>query len=39
MQNGILRLDKIWKKRSIGNLGNKQIEHLNTVDNDGKSCI
>jgi hypothetical protein len=38
MQNGILRLDKIWKKRGIGKLGTRTIEHLDTIENDGKLC-
>jgi len=35
LQNGISRLNKIWKKRGIGNLGNRQIEHLDTIEKDG----
>jgi len=35
LQNGIYRFNKIWKKRGIGNLGNRQIEHLDTVEKDG----
>lgn len=36
LQNGIYRFNGKWKKRGIGNLGNKQIEHLDTVEKDGK---
>ena len=35
LQNGIYRFNKMWKKRGIGNLGNKQIEHLDTIEKDG----
>lgn len=36
MQNGIYRFSKIWKKRGIGKLGSRTIEHLDTVEKDGK---
>lgn len=36
LQNGIYRFDKIWKKRGIGNLGNLQIEHLDTIEKNGQ---
>ena len=35
LQNGIYRFNGKWKKRGIGNLGNKQIEHLETIEKDG----
>jgi len=35
LQNGIYRFNKKWKKRGIGNLGNRQIEHLDTIEKDG----
>ncbi len=35
LQNGIYRFNKKWKKRGIGNIGNRQIEHLDTVENNG----
>jgi len=35
LQNGIYRFNGKWKKRGIGNLGNKQIEHLDTIEKDG----
>jgi len=36
LQNGIYRFNGKWKKRGIGNIGNKQIEHLDTIEQDGK---
>lgn len=36
LQNGIYRFNGKWKKRGIGNLGNKMIEHLDTIEKDGK---
>lgn len=35
LQNGIYRFNGKWKKRGIGNLGNKQIEHLDTIEKNG----
>jgi len=35
LQNGIYRFNEKWKKRGIGNLGNRQIEHLDTIEKDG----
>lgn len=35
LQNGIYRFNGKWKKRGIGNLGNKQIEHLDTIERNG----
>ena len=35
LQNGIYRFNGKWKKRGIGNLENKQIEHLKTIEKDG----
>ena len=35
LQNGIYRFNGKWKKRGIGNLGNSQIEHLDTIEKDG----
>ena len=35
LQNGIYRFNGKWKKRGIGNLRNRQIEHLDTVEKDG----
>ena len=36
LQNGIYRFNGKWKKRGIGNLGNKQIEHFDTLEKDGR---
>ena len=36
LQNGIYRFNGKWKKRGIGNLGNNQIEHLNTIEKNGQ---
>ena len=36
LQNGIYRFSKIWKKRGIGNIGSKEIEHLDTFERGGK---
>jgi len=36
LQNGIYRFNGKWKKRGIGNIGKKQIEHLDTIEKDGK---
>lgn len=36
LQNGIYRFNGDWKKRGIGNLGKKKIEHLETIEKDGK---
>ena len=35
LQNGIYRFNGKWKKRGIGNLGNSQIEHLETIERNG----
>ena len=35
LQNGFYRFNGKWKKRGAGNLGNRQIEHLDTVEKDG----
>ena len=36
LQNGIYRFNKNWKKRGIGNIGKKQIEHVDTIERNGK---
>lgn len=36
LQNGIYRFNGKWKKRGIGNLGNSQIEHLDTIEKNGQ---
>ncbi|OLB91883.1 MAG: DNA polymerase [Thaumarchaeota archaeon 13_1_40CM_38_12] len=35
LQNGIYRFNGKWKKRGIGKLGEKTIEHLDTIVKDG----
>ena len=39
LQNGIYRFNGKWKKRGIGNIGNKQIEHLDTLEKNGKFTV
>jgi len=36
LQNGIYRFNGKWKKGGIGNLGNTQIEHLDTIEKNGQ---
>ncbi|AJW71040.1 DNA polymerase [Nitrosopumilus adriaticus] len=36
LQNGIYRINGKWKQRGLGHLGTKEIEHLDTVEKDGK---
>ena len=36
LQNGIYRFNGKWKKRGIGNIGNSQIEHLDTIEKNGQ---
>ena len=36
LQNDIYRFNDKWKKRGIGNLGSKEIEHLEIFERDGK---
>jgi len=36
LQNGIYRFNESWKKRGLGNLGSKEIEHLETYEKDGR---
>jgi len=36
LQNGFYRLNGIWKQRGLGKLGAKDIEHLETFEQDGK---
>jgi len=36
LRNGIYRFNGTWKKRGIGTLGNRSIEHLDTIEKDGK---
>ncbi|AJM92695.1 hypothetical protein [Nitrosopumilus piranensis] len=36
LQNGFYRFNGKWKQRGIGKLGSKEIEHLDTIEKDGK---
>lgn len=36
LQNGFYRFFGKWKQRGLGKLGSKEIEHLETFENDGK---
>lgn len=36
LQNGFYRFNGKWKQRGLGNLGSKEIEHLDTVERKGK---
>lgn len=36
LQNGFYRFNGKWKQRGFGNLGSKEIEHLETFEKDGR---
>ena len=36
LQNGFYRINDTWKQRGIGKLGSKEIEHIDTIQRDGK---
>ena len=36
LQNGFYRFNGKWKQRGLGSLGSKEIEHLNTIERDGR---
>ena len=36
LQNGFYRFNGSWKQRGLGNLGSKQIEHLDTIEKEDK---
>ena len=36
LQNGFYRFDKKWKLRGLGKLGKKEIEHVDTIEKDGR---
>jgi hypothetical protein len=36
LQNGFYRFNGDWKQRGIGKLGKKEIEHIETVERDGR---
>lgn len=36
LQNGIYRFNGKWKLRGVGNVGGKTVEHVETIENDGR---
>ena len=36
LQNGFYRFDEKWKMRGLGKLGKKEIEHIDTIEKDGR---
>ena len=36
LQNGFYRFAGKWKQRGFGNVGSKEIEHIDTIEKDGK---
>ena len=36
VQNGFYRFDSKWAQRGLGNLKNKEIEHVETIERDGR---
>lgn len=36
LQNGFYRFNDKWKQRGFGSLGSKEIEHLDTIQRNGK---
>ena len=36
LQNGFYRFDDSWKLRGLGKLGKKEIEHIDTIEKDGR---
>ena len=36
LQNGFYRVNGLWKQRGLGKLGKKEIEHIDTIERDGK---
>ena len=36
LQNGFYRFNGVWKQRGIGKLGKKEIEHIETIERDGR---
>ncbi|MDE1769022.1 MAG: DNA polymerase [Thaumarchaeota archaeon] len=36
LQNGFYRFDGKWKQRGLGSLGSREIEHIDTIERDGK---
>jgi len=36
LQNGFYRFNGVWKLRGLGKLGRKEIEHIDTIEKDGR---
>ncbi|MDF2427582.1 MAG: hypothetical protein OPY04_06640, partial [Nitrosopumilus sp.] len=36
LQNGFYRFNEVWKLRGLGKLGRKEIEHIDTIEKDGR---
>ena len=36
LQNGFYRFNDSWKLRGLGKLGRKEIEHIDTIERDGR---
>jgi len=36
LQNGFYRFDKKWKLRGLGKLGSKEVEHIDTIEKEGR---
>src|SRR5438445_4243998 len=36
LQNGFYRFNGKWKQRGLGSLGSREIEHIDTIERDGK---
>ena len=36
LQNGFYRFDGVWKLRGLGKLGKKEVEHIDTIEKDGR---
>lgn len=36
LQNGFYRFSDSWKQRGLGNLGTREMEHLDTFEKDGR---
>ena len=36
LQNGIYRFNGVWKQRGLGNLKGRTLEHIDTIEKDGR---
>jgi hypothetical protein len=36
LQNGFYRFNGVWKLRGLGKLGSKEVEHIDTIEKDGR---